>query len=96
MDDFVKWFLDYWPTIASAVTSVILSVAAFLVYHFKIKTEKAKNAALRAQLADAMRRATYTVCPYCHNSVKLSELSWFLPGGSQDNDLNGIPDEQEK
>lgn len=95
MDDFLKWFLDNWPTIGSAVLSVFLSAAAFLVYHFKIKTEKAKNAVLTAQLNDAIRRATYTECPNCGAHVKLEDLKWYLPTGEQDQNLNGIADDKE-
>lgn len=95
MNEFWKWFLDWWPTIAGSVTAVVCSVATFLVYRFKLRTEKAKTAALSQALDDAKLRSTYTNCPYCHHKVRLDECQWKLPGDFADNNLNGVPDDRE-
>lgn len=95
MEDFNTWFLNWWPTLATSLASVVTSVAAFIVYRVKIRHQKAKEALLVAQLNDAIKRATYTVCPHCSSQVKLEELKWYLPTGERDQNLNGIADDKE-
>ena len=95
MEDFNTWFLNWWPTLATSLASVVSAIAAYAVYRVKIRHEKAKNAVLVAQLNDAIKRATYTECPNCGAHVKLEDLNWFLPTGERDQNLNGIADEKE-
>lgn len=67
-----------------AVCGVITSIVALV-----------KNHNTKVLLAKAKERETYTVCPRCKKRVPLSELPFFLPDGSKDNDLNGVPDKEE-
>ena len=95
MQEFWKWFLDFWPTIAAGVSGIFAAVATFLVCRIKLRTQKAKTAALLKELDNAKLRLTYTRCPHCGNNVKLADCHWKLPGDLADENLNGIPDNQE-
>lgn len=93
--DIWKWFLDWWPSIAGAATAVITGLASFLVYRLKLRSQKAKTALVIKELDNAKLRLTYTICPHCHNKVSLDQCHWLLPGALKDENLNGIPDNQE-
>lgn len=95
MDGFWNWFLDWWPSIAAAATGVVTALASFLVYRIKLRSAKAKNVVLMQELDRAKLRLTYHVCPYCHHKVRLDECHWLLPGDLADQNLNGVPDNQE-
>lgn len=42
------------------------------------------------------RSVTFTKCPHCGEMFTLSECDFILPSGEVDNDLNGVPDSQER
>ena len=95
MQGFWQWFLDWWPSIAGAATGVVTAIFAYVAYRIKSRSEKAKTAALMRELDNAKLRLTYTTCPYCHHQVRLDECHWKLPGDLSDENLNGVPDNQE-
>lgn len=95
MDDFVSWLAQYWPSVAGSVTAVASALATWLVYRFKLRTEKEKNAVLIAELRKANLRNTYTVCPGCGQCIPLEDLKWYLPGQVPDQNLNGHDDRLE-
>lgn len=95
MSEFWHWFLDWWPAIVSSCTAVVGAVASYVVYRFKLRVEKEKNAALNEELRRAMVRLTYCDCPNCGNKILLADCQWKLPGGYADQNLNGVPDDQE-
>lgn len=96
MEEFWKWFLDWWPTICGACTSVVGAIAAAIVYYVRLKQKEEQNKILSARLDDARRRSTRTRCPRCGSEINFSELSFYLPGDIPDNDLNGVDDRIEK
>lgn len=95
MQEFWNWFLDWWPSIATAATAVVTGLASFLVYRLKLRSAKAKALVMAQELDRAKYRLTYHVCPHCGKPVLLSEIKWMLPGNIQDQNLNGVPDNQE-
>lgn len=95
MDQFWKWFLDWWPSIATAATSFVVSLASLLIYRLKLRKKEAKNKALTEELNNARAANTYTKCPHCGHSVFLKELHFYLPGDLKDDNLNQVPDIQE-
>lgn len=56
---------------------------------------KVKGAAVKKLLMQAKERNTYVVCPHCGKPIQLEDVTFFLPGGFVDSNLNGIPDEKE-
>lgn len=95
MQDFWTWFLSWWPTIVGSVTAVVTAGCSYAVYRFKMRSQKAKTVALMRELDNAKLRLTYHVCPYCGHQVRLDECRWKLPGDLADENLNGVPDNQE-
>lgn len=47
-------------------------------------------------LTAAKLRKTYTVCPRCGKKTALDDLHFYLEDGQVDDDLNGVPDVQER
>ena len=95
MQDFWKWFLDWWPSIVGACTTLVVALASTLAYRLSLRKKEAKIAVLNEELRLAAARATYTFCPHCGASIPLADLKWYLPGDLEDQDLNGVPDKQE-
>lgn len=80
------------PSIITAICGAIGAIAAITTAVVSlIKAHQVKVA-----LEKAKQRETYCVCPKCKKKIPLSELSFYLPDGSKDNDLNGIPDPDAK
>lgn len=76
--------------------SYLLSGASILLDILVIIYAKAKGAAVKKLLAEAKARQTYFVCPHCGKPVDLDDVTFLLPGGKVDQNLNGIPDDVEK
>ena len=68
--------------IAGALTAIINAIVA-----------GKRSARLAQQLEQAKERETYAVCPHCGKKIHLSEMSFRLPSGALDNNLDGKPDE---
>ena len=62
-------------------------IALFIAY---------KQKALDRALKEAKMRETYVTCPHCQKKIPLSELSFHLPDGSLDDNLDGIPDSKQR
>lgn len=73
---------------ASGFVGVLDVIIALFIAH--------KTKALDRALKEAKMRETYVICPHCQKKIPLSELSFHLPDGQVDNNLNGIPDSNEK
>lgn len=95
MDEVWKWFLAWWPSIAGAATGLVVSIFAYVRYRISLKKEKAKTEALSKALDDARRRNTYSKCPHCGRDIPLSKLHFYLADDIPDDNLNGLPDDQE-
>ena len=83
------------PAFITTVATSCASVSAAIVSI--IKAVQAAKRAEKAQriLDDARSRQTYFECPECGKKITLDRVSFHLPGGALDNDLNGVPDEKE-
>lgn len=75
------------PACSGFVGVVDFIIALFIAY---------KQKALDRALKEAKMRETYVICPHCQKKIPLSELSFHLPDGQIDDNLNGIPDSNEK
>ena len=79
------------PAIITAICGAVGAVAAIVTSVVNL----VKNHRIKIALDKAKQRETYAVCPNCKKKIPLSELSFYLPDGSKDNDLNGVPDSEE-
>lgn len=79
------------PAIITAICGAVGAVAAIVTSIVNL----VKNHRIKVALDKAKQRETYAVCPKCKKKIPLSELSFYLPDGSKDNDLNGVPDPEE-
>lgn len=80
----IEFFTQHMTDIMAIVTAIIACVSTIL----SLKT----TAASRKYLESAKQRETYSVCPKCGAKVPLSQMSFHLPTGELDNDLDGVPD----
>ena len=80
------------PAFITTVATSCASVSAAIVSI--IKAVQASKRAEKAQriLDDARSRQTYFECPECGKKVTLDRVTFHLPGGAVDNDLDGAPD----
>lgn len=53
------------------------------------------NAKLRNRLKAAKRQSYSIRCPHCKKEAPLSEVSFVMPDGRPDNNLNGVADDDE-
>lgn len=81
------------PALITTIATSCASVSAAVVSI--IKAVQASKRAEKAQriLDDARSRQTYFNCPECGKKVTLDRVTFHLPGGAVDNDLNGEPDD---
>lgn len=75
-------------TIGAGTLGVLDFVMACVITH--------RQKALDRALKEAKMRETYVICPHCEKKIPLSELSFHLPDGSIDDNLDGIPDANQK
>lgn len=95
MSDFINIIKEYLPAIIGGGVAVFSAVCSYLVARLSTKNYKAKIASLNQQLSEARNRKTYTSCPHCGEKIYLDQISWHLPSGELDNNLNGVPDDAE-
>lgn len=81
----MKEILVEFGSLALAVSSAIISVINAIV-------SARRSYKLSQELDAAKERETYIECPHCGKKIHLSEMSFRLPSGALDNDLNGKPD----
>lgn len=74
-----------YATAAVSVIGAIGSLVAAVMSFFKSRR-------LARLLDDAKARETYSICPFCHKKIPLSEMDFHLPSGVVDNDLDGLAD----
>lgn len=89
MNEFLKFIQDYWQTIASIISWIVVIVAYVDV---KVTKKLVNNVLARAKV-----NGSYLVCPHCGAKVELKDLdNLYLPSGLVDNDLDGKPDNPSK
>lgn len=89
MIEFLKEFP--WVAAAGALVSVLGAVGALIVSI--VNAKNIRN--IDQHINQAKRRGTFIVCPHCKKESPLSDVHFLLPDGSLDDNLNGVPDNQE-
>lgn len=84
----MNWIQTNWETIVSAVSAVSGAVVAVVAL---VKTHQVKKTC-RKLIQEAEARCTMVQCPKCHKKSPLSEVSFYLPDGRLDQNLDGIAD----
>ena len=79
------------PELITAASGCIAAATAFVVAIVSVR----KNLRIEKALDEAKQRETYIICPNCKKKIPLSEISFRLPSGEVDNNLNGKPDLKE-
>ena len=91
MNDILAWMEENIPAIVgyigTAASATLAIISCYRAHKIKITCDKILN--------DARERKTYTQCPHCGKKVTLDELTFYLPGGALDQNLNGVPDHEE-
>lgn len=87
-----EWLTDYLIPVVSAVSGFLVSFFAWLTARFATKKLREENRRLTTDLDKARRASVSCKCPKCGERVYLSELTFTLPDGSPDSNLDGEPD----
>lgn len=84
-----EWILE--NLTATSIVSVLTSLGSFVgMIVCLVKTHKANKV-----IQDAKLRKTQVLCPKCHKKSPIDEVHFVLPDGALDDNLNGVPDNQE-
>lgn len=81
--------LEELPELATLGVALVSSIVAFISGIVSYR----QSSKLGKQLQVAKERETYSICPHCGKKVYLSEMSFRLPSGAVDNNLDGKADE---
>lgn len=95
MTEFILKIIPYFDEILPYLVTLVTTFMSYLIYKVAAKSQKEEIKSLKSQLEQAKSKETYIKCPHCNSKLPLSELSFYLPGDVKDNNLNGIPDDQE-
>lgn len=80
----IQAIIDNLPLILTTLGAIAGAVVAVVTLLRSRRLEK--------YIAQAKARETYTVCPHCKKRLPLSDLTFHLPDGAVDNNLDGKPD----
>lgn len=84
-----EWFLNNLDIYGiTALVSALGSLVAMIVC--LVRTHKANKV-----LSEAKARKTQIICPKCKKKSPIDEVHFVLPDGALDDNLNGVPDNQE-
>lgn len=84
----MNWIVANWETIVSAVSAASGAVVAVVAL---VKTHQVKKTCKKL-IAEAEARCTMVECPRCHKKSPLQEVSFYLPTGERDQNLDGVAD----
>ena len=87
-EEFIKILADYWPIIVSSVLSLVTTIVTGVSLSLRHKLKLT-----RCDLEKARFNHVYFTCPKCGKKVNLNEITFHLPSGEFDNDLDGLPDD---
>ena len=87
-----EWFMENFDAavIASLVSVVSSAVMGIIGLVSSARSRKDYNRLVAAIKA----RRTYTFCPRCKEKLYFEDLNWYVDG-KQDQNLNGVPDDEE-
>lgn len=86
-EEFIKLLADYWPIIVSSVLSLVTTIVTGVSLSLRHKLK-----ITRCDLEKARMNHVYFTCPKCGKKVTLNEVTFHLPSGDVDDDLDGLPD----
>lgn len=89
MIDFIN---EYLPTILTAIIGVLSAFCSYIVARLQTRKVREQNKLLKTDLQKAKEALVACKCPHCKKEVFLRDLSFYLPDGSSDDDLNGQAD----
>lgn len=89
-----EWFVQNFD--AAAITGIIVAITSLVsaIAGVVVAIKQTHNS--NKFLEDAKKRGTWTKCPHCDKVIGLTELHWRLGNGEPDDNLNGVPDSQER
>lgn len=87
----IEFIKEFGSLILSGLTAVISPFCVLMIS----RSQKAKIKLLEKELSHAKEKECYTVCPHCQKDIRFSDLTFYLPSGDIDNNLNGIADKDE-
>ena len=91
-----EWFMQNFDAAAiTAIITAVSSLVAGIISLVNIIVSSKKKKILEQALQDAKLRNTYHMCPNCGHKLRLDDMHFFLEDGSKDDNLNGVPDNQE-
>lgn len=89
MSEFWKFCSENKEAILTIGTCVATGLGTALGFLIK------SNVVSRRKLKAAQRSCYQIRCPHCKKSAPVTEVTFLLPSGKVDNNLNGIADEDE-
>ena len=78
--------------ILTAVSSVVVALASFLVSFLRARSKDKECEVLRQEIQEMRLEGYFIVCPKCGAKVNLSDLKFFAPGGYIDENHDHKPD----
>lgn len=89
MKDFWKFCAENKESILAIGTAVATGLGTALGFLIR------SNVLSRRKIRAAARQAYSIRCPHCKKETPITDVTFLLPSGKIDNNLNGIPDEDE-
>lgn len=86
MKDFI---VENFDTILLVASGLLTAIATFL------GITNARISKIRKMLNGSKSNGYRIRCPHCKKESPIDEVSFLLPSGAVDNNLNGTPDDQE-
>lgn len=87
MKDLLEFLTLHWPEL----TAGFATTAALITTIVNVS----KSSRLSKALEEAKSHGMQVRCPRCKKTSPLSEVTFVMPSGEIDNNLNGVPDNQE-
>lgn len=87
----IEFFQNYGVRLAESFIALVGLLCAIFSLWKAHKTKKICD----KMLQDAKSRQTMVKCPVCKKESPLSDVTFRLPDGSPDNNLDGVPDDKE-
>lgn len=84
-----EFLINNWETILTIVAGLLTAMATLLgITNHRINK-------IRKLMKQSDGNGYRIVCPHCHKESPIEQVTFKLPSGALDNNLNGIPDDQE-
>ena len=88
-----EWIMENFD--AAAIASIVSVVGSVVMAIIGLVNSANSKRNYRKLVTAIKLRATWTKCPHCGKKVYFDEFHWYLKDGEKDDNLNGVPDDQE-